>query len=74
MKLKECTTLINIEGVVYKLSEKNYRSFKNRQDKAFGNSNGQYRSTPPDGEDWSDLLHWVQERGKRVCNVESYNF
>ena len=74
MKLKECSTLINIEGTVYKLSAKNYKSFKDRQDKAFGNSNGEYRSIPPDGEDWSDLLHWVQEHGKIVCNVESYNF
>lgn len=64
MKLIDCGTLVNIEGTVYKLSQKDYDYFKE-----------QMHSTSIKSENpWSELLHWVEEHGKRICEVESYNF
>jgi predicted DCC family thiol-disulfide oxidoreductase YuxK len=72
MTLKECTTLINIEGTVYKLSDANYRYFKDNLYSAFNKSNSQFISDSDDS--WSNLLHWVQDHGTVICNVETYNF
>lgn len=66
MKLIDCTTLINIEGTVYKLSKKNYGIFKAMVFK----SDTKYS----DGFEWSDILHWVEDHGTKICQVESYNF
>jgi hypothetical protein len=66
---------ITIDGSVYSLTEKQYKSFKERLEPAFKNSNAQYFSEcNKNGETWSDLLHWVCETGKFIMNVESYNF
>jgi hypothetical protein len=64
MKLSECITLVNIEGEVYKLSDKNFQWFK---DQVY--SQHQFNAL-----DWSELLHWAQEHGKKICEVESFNF
>jgi hypothetical protein len=66
---------VNIEGSVYSLTEKQYKSFKERLDPAFRNSNSRFNSNgDKNGESWSDLLHWVCKIGKFIMNVESYNF
>jgi hypothetical protein len=72
MKLIECTTLVNIEGMVYKLSNKDYRHFKDNLYSAFNKSNSQFISQCDDS--WSNILHWVKEHGEHICNVETYNF
>jgi hypothetical protein len=74
MKLIYCDTLVNIEGTVYKLSRKDYDSFKSRFEKAWKNSNSYYHSDQPNGETWDELLHWVIDHGKVKCHVDSYNF
>ena len=71
-KLKECSTLINVEGEVYRLSNKDYKYFKDNLHNAFNKSDTRYNTDADDS--WSDLLHWVREHGKHICNVESYNF
>jgi len=70
--LKNCTTLINIEGMVYKLTDKDYRYFKENLSSAFNKSNSKYISDNDDS--WSNILHWAKETGEYICNVESYNF
>jgi hypothetical protein len=70
--LKHCSTLINIEGTVYKLSDEDYRYFKDNLHSAFIHSNAKYVSDSNDN--WATLLHWVQEHGEFICNVETYNF
>jgi hypothetical protein len=66
MKLIDCTTLVNIEGTVYKLSKKDYRIFK---EMIFNHT---VASSEPFT--WSDILHWVEDHGTEICKVESYNF
>jgi hypothetical protein len=65
MRLIDCSTLISIEGEVYKLSAKDYNWFKDQVYKSHCSDNIL---------DWSELLHWVQDNGKFVCVVETYNF
>ena len=64
MKLINCDTLVNIEGEVYKLSEKDCKWFKEQTLISHGIN----------ALDWSELLHWAQEHGKLICFVDSYNF
>jgi hypothetical protein len=76
MKLIECATLINIEGTVYKLSQKDYLAFKSE---VFSASKDLLTSShrinlPDDNNRWSNLLHWVEDHGTKICTVESYNF
>ena len=72
MKLVDCSTLVNIEGTVYKLTDKDYRYFKDNLYSAFNKSNSRYVSDSDDS--WSNILHWAQEHGKKICTVETYNF
>ena len=71
-KLIECSTLVNIEGTVYKLTDKDYRYFKENLHSSFNKSNSKYISNSD--ESWSNILHWVENHGEKVCNVETYNF
>ena len=70
--LKHCSTLVNIEGLVYKLSDKDYRYFKDNLHSAFNKSNSKYISDSDNS--WSNILHWAKEHGEFICNVETYNF
>lgn len=65
MKLIDCDTLVNIEGEVFRLTSKNYAWFKNQIYKHRASDNLL---------DWSELLHWVQNHGVKICDVETYNF
>lgn len=66
MELKDSTRLLNIEGRVYRLSRRDYRLFQERKNEA--------RNSSAFTDDWSELLHWVEENGKYVCSVESFNY
>lgn len=70
--LINCSTLVNIEGTVYKLTDSDYRYFKDNLYSAFNKSNPRYNSDSDDS--WPNILHWVEEHGMKVCNVETYNF
>lgn len=66
MELKDSTKLINIKGRVYRLSRRDYQLFMERKNEA--------RNSSAFTNDWCDLLHWVEENGKYVCCVESFNY
>lgn len=72
MELKDSTRLLNIEGRVYRLSKKDYEHFHKEREVAFNESNTRFVSDSTDA--WSELLHWVEENGKYVCSVESFNY
>jgi endonuclease III len=72
MALQENRPLINIEGKVYRLSKRDYDHFQKVRRDALKAANPIDGSEPSDA--WSELLHWVEEHGKYVCRVETYNY
>ena len=70
MNLQENKCLINIENSVYRLSKRHYEEFHER--KLQIDEIDDADSTKDDL--WAELLYWVTNNGKFVCNVETYNF
>lgn len=53
---------INVEDRIYKLTDKQYKKFMKMVDETF--------DTP----DWQDSLQWVEDNGKYMFIVDSYNY
>lgn len=71
MALQENRPLINIGGRVYRLSKKEYEHFHKELE--------EWNKVSGDpgfliNESWGELLRWVEEHGKYVCRVETYNY
>lgn len=67
--LINCSTLINIEGTVYRLTKRDYQHFRKTMNEV---GTGGFKEV--DSNAWSELLHWVEDHGVKICNVETYNF
>jgi len=72
MALNENRPLINIDGTVYRLSKRDYEHFHKVLEGSYDESNTKYASDSTDA--WEKLLRWVEENGKFVCRVETYNY
>jgi hypothetical protein len=72
MALNGNRPLLNIDGTVYKLSKRDYEHFHKVLEGAFNESNTRYASDA--SKTWNELLRWVEEHGKYVCRVETYNY